>query len=133
MENEQEKSKEITNNPKLREVIYQFSKDLVATQQYRDFENAIEEFQKDAAAQNALKEYQAFAQGLQTKQLFNNFTTTERSDLDRLWINFQSYPTVKRYFSAQEEFQTLCHSCAQVISKSCRLDFATSCGASCCG
>ncbi len=110
-----------------------FVKELTQTDHYMKYENASKKFQVDTKAQKALHEYQAKASDLQTKQMFNNINSSEQQDLERLWIAFLGIESVQEFFDAQGDFQALCRACAQVISDNCGLDYATSCGSSCCG
>ncbi len=110
-----------------------FVNELTQTDHYMKYENASKKFQEDTKAQKALQEYQAKARDLQTKQMFNNVNSSEQQDLERLWIAFLAIESVQEFFDAQGDFQALCRACAQVISDNCGLDYATSCGASCCG
>jgi cell fate (sporulation/competence/biofilm development) regulator YlbF (YheA/YmcA/DUF963 family) len=124
---------EISTDLELSNAIRDFTNSLVETTHYKNYESASESFQNDQEAQKALQEYRAKAKDLQTKQMFNTINQAEQKDLERLWIAFQGFKSVEEFFDAQEEFQSLCRECAQVISDNCRLDYATSCGASCCG
>lgn len=110
-----------------------FVNELTQTDLYGKYENASKKFQEDSKAQKALQEYQVKAKELQTKQMFNNVKSSEQQDLERLWIAFLAIESVQEFFDAQGDFQALCRACAQVISDNCGLDYATSCGASCCG
>ena len=117
----------------LSNAIHNFVHALVATVPYLNYESANERLQSDQEAKQALREYQAKAKDLQTKQMFHTISEAEQQELQRLWIIFLGFKSVQDYFDAQEEFQSLCRSCAQVISDNCGLDYATSCGSSCCG
>ena len=124
---------EIDTDIDLSTTIREFINTLVETDQYHMYEITNEQFQKDKDAQEALREYQMKAKDLQTKQMFSLINEAEQKDLERLWIAFTGFNSVQEFFKAQEEFQSLCRECAQVISDQCGLDYATSCGASCCG
>ena len=115
------------------DAVQRFSNALIETEQFRNYERAREYYQQDAAAQKAFREYQILAQSLQTKQMFNTVTPAERSDMERLWTAFMSNASVAELFNSQEALQELCRQCAQEISGHIGLDYATSCGASCCG
>jgi len=115
------------------EAVRRFSNALTETEQFRNYERAREFYQQDLAAQQAFREYQMLAQSLQTKQMFNTVSPAERSDMERLWTAFMSHTSVAELFKSQEALQELCRQCAQEISGHIGLDYATSCGASCCG
>ena len=124
---------EISTDLELSNAIRDFTNTLVESTYYKNYESASECFQNDPEAQKALQEYRAKARDLQTKQMFNTITQAEQKDLERLWIAFQGFKSVQEFFDAQGALQALCRVCAQVISDNCGLDYATSCGSSCCG
>ncbi len=124
---------EVSSELDLSNAIRDFTNALVETAHYKKYESASEKFQNDPAAQTALQEYRAKAKDLQTKQMFNAISQAEQQTLQRLWIAFLGIKSVQDFFDAQGEFQALCRACAQVISDKCGLDYATSCGSSCCG
>ena len=123
----------LTTDQELHVSIKDFVNALVDSPQYQLFEKTRTIFQGDQEAIGALREYQAKAKDLQTKQMFNITTDEEKKDLERLWIHFVSFQSVKDYLQAQENLQALCRDCAKIISDQCGLDYATACGASCCG
>jgi cell fate (sporulation/competence/biofilm development) regulator YlbF (YheA/YmcA/DUF963 family) len=123
----------ISTEQDISNAIRDFTSALIETAQYKKYDSASDVFQKDQAAQKALQAYRSKARDLQTKQMFNTLTQSEQQDLQRLWIAFLGIESVKEFFDAQGEFQALCIDCAQVISENCGLDYATSCGSSCCG
>jgi len=124
---------EISTDQEISSAIRDFTNALVDSPPYKNYERKSEIFQNDPAAQKALQEYRAKAKDLQTKQMFNTVTEAEQQDIQRLWIAFLGFKSVQDFFDAQGEFQALCRACAQVISDNCGLDYATSCGSSCCG
>ena len=124
---------EINTELDLSNAIRDFTNALVETVHYKNYESASTRFKDDQEAQKAYQEYQAKAKDLQTKQMFNSITEAEQKDLNRLQQVFLGYKSVSDYFDAQEEFQSLCRASAQVISDNCGLDYATACGACCCG
>ena len=122
-----------TTDQELQASIRDFVNALVDTPQYREFEQTSTVFQQDKDAVDALQEYNAKARDLQTKQMFNLTSEEEKEELQRLWMKFHSFPSVKNYFEAQENLQALSRDCAKIISDHCGLDYATASGASCCG
>ena len=122
-----------TTDQELQASIKDFVNALVDSPQYHHFEQSSTAFQSDKEAVSALHEYQARARDLQTKQMFNTTSKEEKEELERLWMKFNAFQSVKDYFQAQEELQALGRDCARVVSDHCGLDYATVCGASCCG
>lgn len=122
-----------TTEQELQASIRDFVNALIDSPQYHAFEQTSTVFQKDEDAINALQEYQARARDLQTQQMFNLTSEEEKEDLQRLWMKFTAFPSVKDYFQAQENLQALCRECAGIISEHSGLDYATASGASCCG
>jgi cell fate (sporulation/competence/biofilm development) regulator YlbF (YheA/YmcA/DUF963 family) len=123
----------ISTEQDISNAIRDFTNALVETAHFKNYESASKRFKNDQKAQKALQAYQAKAKDVQTKQMFNTITQAEKKDLERLWQVFLEYKSVQGYFDAQGELQALCRACAQVISDNCGLDYATSCGVSCCG
>lgn len=130
---EENQEMKISNHNDINNAILGFSKELVNSLPYQKFEIAKKRFGNDMAAQTALQEYQSRAREFQLAQRLNTLSPEDQQELNRLWMAFQSHDSVIEYFNAQEEFQALCRTCAQIISDTCELDFATACGASCCG
>ena len=122
-----------TTEQELHNTIKEFVNALVASSQYQAYEQASNHFHEDNEAKIALQEYQARANELRTKQMFNTLSQQEQDELQRLWMKFLSFKSVQVYLEAQESFQSLCRISAQIISDHCGLDYATACGASCCG
>jgi cell fate (sporulation/competence/biofilm development) regulator YlbF (YheA/YmcA/DUF963 family) len=122
-----------TTDQELQASIRDFVNALVDSPQYRAFEQTNTAFQQDIAAKDALQEYQAKAHDLQTKQMFNLTSEEEKEELQRLWMKFLSFQSVKDYMHAQDNLQAISRECAKIISDHCGLDYATASGASCCG
>jgi cell fate (sporulation/competence/biofilm development) regulator YlbF (YheA/YmcA/DUF963 family) len=57
----------------------------------------------------------------------------ERAELDRLKNDYVTRPTVQAYAAAETELTSLCQQTAGMISEAIGLNYAASCGASCCG
>ena len=123
----------ITTEQEMTNAVKDFVNALISSPQYIQFDHASAIFQEDKEAVNALREYQTKARDLQTKQMFNMVPKEEKEEMERLWMKFSAFPSVKDYFQAQEALQELCRDCGGVISKDCGLDYATACGSSCCG
>jgi cell fate (sporulation/competence/biofilm development) regulator YlbF (YheA/YmcA/DUF963 family) len=117
----------------LNDAIREFAHSLSASDQFKNYDRGKTRYQQDGPAQKAFQEYQMLAQSLQTKQMFNTLSESEKSDLERLWVAFLSHEPVSDLMQSQQELQALCRVCAQLISDQIGLDYATSCGASCCG
>jgi len=122
-----------TTDQELQASIKDFVNALVDSPQYRAFEQTSTIFQQDIAAKDALQEYQAKARDLQSKQMFNLTSEEEKEELQRLWMKFLSFQSVKEYMQAQDNLQAISRECARIISDHCGLDYATASGASCCG
>lgn len=123
----------VSTEQEISSAVRDFVNALVESAHYKKYESLSEKFQNDLDAQKALQEYRTKAKDLQTKQMFNTINQAEQQDLQRLWVAFLGFKSVQVFFDAQGEFQSLCRACAQVISDSCGLDYATSCSSGCCG
>jgi len=105
---------------------------LSETPQFKVFEQAYEAFRKDAAAHQALSAYQDKAKSLRALLMLNAISEAERVELERLKNDYMTRPTVQAY-AAEAELTILCQQAAGMISAATGLNYAASCGASCCG
>jgi hypothetical protein len=60
-------------------------------------------------------------------------SATERAELERLKDDYIARPSVQAYAEAEAELTALCQQAAGMISAATGLNYAASCGASCCG
>jgi cell fate (sporulation/competence/biofilm development) regulator YlbF (YheA/YmcA/DUF963 family) len=65
--------------------------------------------------------------------MLNAASEVERAELERLKNDYMMRPTVQAYAQAEAELTTICQQVAGMISESVGLNYAASCGASCCG
>ena len=110
-----------------------FAAALSNTPQFKAFELAYEALNKDTVAHQALSAYQAKAKSLRAVLMLNAVGEAERADLERLKNDYMMHPTVQAYASAEAELTNLCQQAAGMISEAIGLNYAASCGASCCG
>ena len=110
-----------------------FAAALAETPQFKAFEQAYEALSKDNAAHQALSVYQAKAKSLRAILMLNAVSEVERAELERLQNDYVTRPTVQAYASAEADLTVLCQQAAGMISESIGLNYAASCGASCCG
>jgi cell fate (sporulation/competence/biofilm development) regulator YlbF (YheA/YmcA/DUF963 family) len=106
---------------------------LAGTPQFKAFEQAYEVLSNDAAAHQALSDYQAKARSLRAVLMLNAVSATERAELERLKDDYIARPSVQAYAEAEAELTALCQQAAGMISAATGLNYAASCGASCCG
>ena len=110
-----------------------FAAALAETPQFKAFEQAYEALNKDADALKTLSAYQAKARSLRGIMMLNAASEAERAELERLKNDYVTRPTVQAYAQAEAELTTICQQAAGMISQSVGLNYAASCGASCCG
>lgn len=110
-----------------------FAKALSETPQFKAFEQAYELLSADEAARQAEARYQAKANSLRALLMLNAVGADERAELERLWNDYVSLPTVEAYIAAEADLTALCQQLAAMISGAIGLDYAATCGASCCG
>ena len=110
-----------------------FAAALAETPQFKAFEQAYEAFSNDAGARQALSVYQAKARSLRGILMLNAASEAERAELERLKNDYVTRPTVQAYALAEVELTAICQQAAGMISESIGLNYAASCGASCCG
>ena len=110
-----------------------FAAALVETPQFKAFESAYADLKKDTAAQQALSAYQEKAKALRALLMLNAVSAAERAELDQLRIDYFTRSTVQAYAAAEAELTALCQQTAGMISQAIGLNYAATCGASCCG
>ena len=110
-----------------------FSAALAETTQFKAFERAYEALSHDTAAQQALSAYRDKAESLRALLMLNAVSETERAELERLKQDYLTRASVQGYAAAEVELTALCQQAAGRISAAIGLNYAASCGASCCG
>jgi len=110
-----------------------FAASLAETPQFKAFEHASERFRQDGTAQEAMRAYQQKEQSLRVLFMLKEASAEQRADLDALYQAFVTIPSVVEYSRTQSELAALCQTLGDMLSESIGLDYAASCGASCCG
>lgn len=110
-----------------------FAAALAETAQFKAFEQAHETLSRDVAAQQALSAYRDKADSLNVLLQLNAASENERAELERLRQDYLTRATVQSYAAAQADLTTLCQQAAGKISAAIGINYATSCGTSCCG
>ena len=110
-----------------------FAAALAETPQFKAFEQAYEVLSHDTAAQQALSAYQSKVESLRALLMLNAVSEADRAELERLKQDYLTRASVQSYAAAQAELTTLCQQAAGMISAAIGLNYAASCGASCCG
>lgn len=117
----------------VRQAARDFAAALVDTPQFVNYEAAAERLNKDTKAQRAIEAYQNKQQSLQMMLMLNAVSPEDCAELEDLRQAFLSKTSVSAYLQAQAELVSVCQASAEIISKSIGLNYATACGASCCG
>ena len=119
------------------EVVKQAARDFAAaladTPEYKALDQAAGRFHDDEAAQHAMQAYQEKQMALRALLMLNALDDDQKAELEELRAAFMDRPVVQEYFNSQTEFVTLCQSLGDALSEAIGLNFAASCGASCCG
>lgn len=110
-----------------------FAAALAETAQFKAFEQAHETLSRDVAAQQALSAYRDKAESLRALLMLNAVSEAERAELEQLKQNYLTRASVQGYAAAEAELTALCQQAAGRISAAIGLNYAASCGASCCG
>ncbi len=110
-----------------------FAAALAETPQFKAFEQAYEALNKDGDALKILAAYQDKVRSLRAVMMLNAASEAEQAELERLKNDYMTRPTVQAYAQAEAELTALCQQVAGMISQSVGLNYAASCGASCCG
>ena len=109
-----------------------FAAALAETPQFKAFEQTAYAFRQDQAAQQAKQAYQQKQQSLRALLMLNALSAEQRDELERLQGAFINQPVVQEYFTSQAELATLCQELGDALSESIGLNYAASCGVSCC-
>ena len=110
-----------------------FAAALSETAQFKAFEQAYDTLRKDSPAQEALAAYREKARSLQAMLMLSAVEEAERAELERLKQDYLSRPGVRAYNAAEADLIELSQAVAGRISEAIGLNYAASCGASCCG
>ena len=110
-----------------------FTSVLAETPQFKTFEQAAERFRQDQAAQQAMKAFQQKQKDWRALIMLNALSPEQHAELDTLKNAFVSQLVVEEYLKSQSDLATLCQMLGDAISESLGLNYAASCGVSCCG
>ena len=110
-----------------------FAGALSETPQFKAFEAVAERFRDDAVAQQAMGAYQEKQMAWRALLMLNALSDAQKAELEGRRSAFMDQPVVKEYFAAQAELLKLCQALGDTISESIGLNYAASCGVSCCG
>lgn len=124
---------EVAPPPVVRAAARDFAATLAETLQFKAFERAYEALSHDTAAQQALSTYRDKAESLRALLRLNAVSEAERAELERLKQDYLTRASVQAYAAAEAELTALCQQAAGMISSAIGLNYAASCGASCCG
>jgi cell fate (sporulation/competence/biofilm development) regulator YlbF (YheA/YmcA/DUF963 family) len=116
----------------VKQTAFDFAAALAETQQYIVFELAAERFRQDQAAQQAMGAYQEKQISWRALLMLNALSAEQKAELEELHRAFVNQPVVQEYFKAQTEFATLCQTLGDALTESIGLNYAASCGVSCC-
>lgn len=110
-----------------------FATALSETPQFKSFEQAYKVLNNDTAAHQSRSAYQTKAKSLRAMLMLNAVSEVDRAELERLKNDYMMRPTTQAYAAAESELTVLCQQAARIISDATGLNYAASCGASCCG
>lgn len=110
-----------------------FAAALAETPQFKAFEQAYEVLSHDTAAQQALSAFREKAESLNVLLKLNAVNEVERAELEQLKHDYLTRASVQAYAAAEAELTAICQQAAGMISTAIGLNFAASCGTSCCG
>ena len=124
---------EIASVEVVKRAAHDFAAALVETPQFKTFEQTADRFRQDQAAQQALQAYQEKQTAWRALLMLNALSPEQHSELERLQAAFINQRIVQEYLTAQTDLATLCQTLGDALSESVGLNYAASCGASCCG
>jgi len=109
-----------------------FTNALMSTPQYKHFALARQQLRQDAAALQAIQDFQQKQQYLQTVQMWDTVSQSDRDELQRLYEQMMGIPAVQHYVHCQEELAMLFREVARLISEYIGTEFPPQ-RSSCCG
>jgi cell fate (sporulation/competence/biofilm development) regulator YlbF (YheA/YmcA/DUF963 family) len=124
---------ELATVPVVKQAARDFAAALYESEPYQAFVLAASCLEKDSEAQEAIREFQEKQQSLQMMFRLNAVSPEDRSELERLHKRMLAQPSVTDYVLAQGNLTLLCQQLAGRLSNLIYLDYASACGASCCG
>lgn len=124
---------DIAHSSVIKQAARDFAAVLAETPQFKAFEQAAYAFRQDQSAQQAMQAYQQKQQSLRALLMLNALSAEQRDELKRLQNEFTSQLVVQAYIAAQAELASLCQVLGDALSESVGLNYAASCGVSCCG
>lgn len=124
---------ELATAPVVRQAARDFAVALYESEPYQAFVLAASCLENDSKAQEAIREFQEKQQSLQMMFRLNVVSLEDRSELERLHKQMLAQPSVIDYVNAQGNLSLLCQQLAGRLSNLINLDYASACGASCCG
>ena len=124
---------EIASPSVVKQAAHDFAAALAETPQFKAFEQTAYVFRQDRSAQQAMQAYQQKQQSLRALLMLNALSAEQRDELERLQSAFLDQPVVQEYAAAQAELAALCQALGDALSESIGLNYAASCGVSCCG
>ena len=110
-----------------------FAATLAETPKFRTFEQAADRFRQDQATQEAMGAYQEKQIAWRALSMLNALSGEQKAELEELHGAFVNQPVVHEYLDAQAELMTLCQALGDTLSEAIGLNYAASCGVSCCG
>lgn len=110
-----------------------FAAALTETPQFKSFEAVAERFRDDPLAKKALAAYEEKQIAWRALSMLNALSDEQKAELEASRVAFVDQPIVQEYFSAQTEMAALCQELGDRLSESIGLNYASSCGVSCCG
>ena len=110
-----------------------FAAALADTPQFKTFDQAADRLRQDQAAQQAMAAYQEKQISWRALLMLNALSVEQKAELESLQSAFVNQPVVQEFFKAQTEFTALCQALGDTLSESIGLNYAASCGVSCCG
>ena len=110
-----------------------FAAALAETPHFKAFEQAYDALNHDTIAQQALSAFLEKAESLNVLLKLNAVSEAERAELEQLKQDYLTRASVQAYSAAEAELTAICQQAAAMISESVGLNYAASCGTSCCG
>ncbi len=94
---------------------------------FKRYENALEVFQADDAAQQRLRDFQDHQEKYRLEAMWGGADRREEDRLEREWRSLSSMPSLSGFLGAQEELTALLRETVGKISAEIGVDFGAAC------
>jgi len=117
----------------VQEAIQEFSKGIMGTPQFREWELKLQDVANDLKALDLARQIRRVQAEMRQEAMRKQIVSESQQKLDGLVASYEALPTVIEFRSAEAQFRTLCVQANADVSEGLGIDFASNCARGCCG